>query len=78
MRTAHEPAPAATHPFDRVREAALRLFMSAAHPVLLSSHAVVQLLCEALVGEVIRRNPASVARATELAEWIEAQLAEAG
>ncbi len=55
-------------------EADLRLFSSAAHPVLPSSYVAVQLLCEALVGEVMRRNPKAVSMATELTESIASQL----
>jgi DNA-binding MurR/RpiR family transcriptional regulator len=55
-------------------EADLRLFASAAHPVLPSSYVGVQLLCEALVAEVMRRNPRAVAMATELTDSIASQL----
>lgn len=63
-----------SHAAPLANEADLRLFVSAAHPVLPSSYVAVQLLCEALVGEVMRRNPASVAMAAELTEVIASQL----
>ncbi len=66
-----------SHAAPLANEADLRLFVSAAHPVLPSSYAAVQLLCEALVAEVMRRNPASVAMAAELTESISAHLGDA-
>ncbi|TDP61270.1 MurR/RpiR family transcriptional regulator [Roseateles toxinivorans] len=63
-----------SHAAPLANEADLRLFTSAAHPVLPSSYVAVQLLCEALVAEVMRRNPASVAMAAELTESIASQL----
>lgn len=64
-----------SHAAPLASEADLRLFVSAAHPVLPSSYAAVQLLCETLVAEVIRRNPDAVALATELTQSIAAHMA---
>lgn len=55
-------------------EADLRLFASSAHPVLPSSYVAVQLLCEMLVAEVMRNNPAAVAMAAELTQSVASQL----
>jgi DNA-binding MurR/RpiR family transcriptional regulator len=63
-----------SHAAPLASEADLRLFVSAAHPVLPSSYAAVQLLCEALVAEVIRRNPDAVNLAAELTESIAAHM----
>lgn len=63
-----------SHAAPLANEADLRLFASAAHPMLPSSYVGVQLLCEALVAEVMRRNPKAVALATELTESIASQL----
>jgi len=63
-----------SHAAPLANEADLRLFVSAAHPMLPSSYVGVQLLCEALVGEVMRRNPKAVALASELTDSIASQL----
>ncbi|CAN5177676.1 MurR/RpiR family transcriptional regulator [soil metagenome] len=63
-----------SHAAPLANEADLRLFVSAAHPLLPSSYVAVQLLCETLVAEVMRRNPASVAMAAELTESIASQI----
>jgi DNA-binding MurR/RpiR family transcriptional regulator len=63
-----------SHAAPLANEADLRLLASAAHPMLPSSYVAVQLLCEALVGEVMRRNPAAVSLAAELTESIASQL----
>jgi DNA-binding MurR/RpiR family transcriptional regulator len=63
-----------SHAAPLANEADLRLFVSAAHPVLPSSYVAVQLLCEAVVGEVMRRNPAAVSMAAELTESVAFQL----
>lgn len=63
-----------SHAAPLANEADLRLFVSAAHPVLPSSYVALQLLCEAIVAEVIRRNPAAVSMAAELAESVSFQL----
>lgn len=55
-------------------EADLRLFASAAHPVLPASHVALQLLCEMLVAEIMRNNPKAVAMAAELTQSIASQL----
>ncbi len=63
-----------SHAAPLANEADLRLFASAAHAMLPSSYVGVQLLCEALVAEVMRRNPKAVALATELTNSIASQL----
>lgn len=57
-----------------VSEADLRLFASAAHPVLPASAVALQLLCEMLVGEVMRNNPEAVAMAAELTQSVASHL----
>lgn len=57
-----------------INESDLRLFASAVHPILPSSYVGIQLLCEALVAEVMRKNPKAVAMATELTESVASQL----
>lgn len=63
-----------SHAAPLAREADARLFAPASHPVLPSCYASVQLLCEALVGEVVRRNPKAVEMAAELTESVVAHL----
>jgi DNA-binding MurR/RpiR family transcriptional regulator len=63
-----------SHAAPLANEADLRLFVSAAHSVLPSSYVAVQLLCEALVAEVMRRNPAAVELARQLTESIASQV----
>ncbi len=63
-----------SHAAPLANEADLRLFASAAHAVLPSSYAAVQLLCEALVAEVMRCNPKAVAHAAELTDVVSWQL----
>ena len=63
-----------SHAAPLANEADLRLFVSAAHPVLPSSYVALQLLCEGLVAEVMRRNPAAVSMAAELTESVSFQL----
>lgn len=63
-----------SHAAPLASEADLRLFVSAAHSVLPSSYVAVQLLCEALVAEVMRHNPSAVAMAAELTESVAFQL----
>lgn len=55
-------------------EADLRLFASAAHPVLPASYVAVQLMCEMLVAELMRNNPEAVAMAAELTQSVASQL----
>jgi DNA-binding MurR/RpiR family transcriptional regulator len=57
-----------------LNHADVRLFAPAAHPVLPSSYAGLQLLCEALVAEVMRRNPKAVALAAELTDTVATEL----
>jgi DNA-binding MurR/RpiR family transcriptional regulator len=63
-----------SHAAPLASEADLRLFASAAHPVLPSSYVALQLLCEMLVAEVMRNNPAAVALAAELTQSVASQL----
>jgi DNA-binding MurR/RpiR family transcriptional regulator len=63
-----------SHAAPLAAEADLRLFASAAHPVLPSSYMALQLLCEILVAEVMRNNPTAVAMAAELTQSVASQL----
>lgn len=63
-----------SHAAPLAAEADLRLFVSAAHPVLPASYVAAQFLCELLVAEVMRNNPAAVAMAAELTQSVASQL----
>ena len=49
---------------------------TSAHPVLPSRYVAVRLLCEMLVAEVMRNNPAAVAMAAELTQAVGSQLSD--